>query len=180
MKVFLALLASLLGLIAIAAVLFLGYGREKSWERVAGPPDSRRIDLLSVRRSESTNDAMAGTAGLRSDIDIVLPAFGQSPAVLLQQIARQVKAVDPLAERIDDGDDPFYLHYVTYSPHMRFPDLVSFQAMSLKDGRTGLIAYARAQLGRFDFGANRKRLERYLADIDATAGNRVLAAPALN
>ena len=180
MKVFLIVLAILIGLFAVTAVLFVGYGREKSWERLAGPPDGGRIDLVSVQRSSTANDAMAATAGLRPDADIVLPVFGGPPAALMSQIARQIEANDWLARRVDNGEDPFHMRYVTYSPTMRFPDLVSFEAISLGDGQIGLIAYARAQLGRFDFGANRRRLELYLATVDATPQSPAVAAPALN
>ena len=148
----------------VAFVVFFLYGREKSWERLAGSPDSGQVDLLTVRRSLSSNDAMAGTEGLRADVDIVLPAYDENARVLLDRLATTIETVDPLARRVDDGSDPRHLRYVTYSPLMRFPDLVTAQVVALDDGKTGLLIYARAQLGRTDFGANLGRVKSYLPD----------------
>ena len=82
------------------------------------------------------------------------PTHQRSSCVL----PRQSKAADPQARRVDDGADARHLHYVTYSLAMRLPDLVSIEAVTFDDGRTGLILYARAQLGSSDFGANLRRL----------------------
>jgi hypothetical protein len=162
MKALLIVLALVAGLLIAAALVFVGYGREKFWERVAGSPDRGRVHLMSVRRSSTANDAVASTAGLRADADIVLPSYDESPATLMRRIAQNIETIDPLARRVDDGTDAAHLRYVTYSPGMRFPDLVSVEAFTMEDGRTGLIAYARAQLGRVDFGANQERLQLYL------------------
>lgn len=157
------------GLLVLAvvcvAILFFAYGRERSWLLVAGSPDRGRMDLSVVRRSPTANDALACSAGLREDCDFTLPAFGEEPGQLAAKLADRVAAADALARRVDDATDPAHLRFVTYSPLMRFPDLVSFQLVEMPDGKTGIIAYARAQLGRLDFGANRARLEAYLNDI---------------
>lgn len=153
------------GIAVLVTAVFLGYGRERSWERIAGSPDLGRFDLVTVARSPTANDAIAASTGLRSDIDIELPLFEEDASVLLQTIASTITEVDPLARRVDDGADDRHLRYVTYSPGMRFPDLVNIEAISVGDGRTGIILYARAQLGRIDFGANKKRLELYVRDL---------------
>ncbi len=154
-----------IGLAVLATAIFFGYGRERSWERIAGSPDLGRFDLVNVTRSPTANDAIAASTGLRPDADIELPVFEEDASVLLQTIASTIKEVDPLARRVDDGTDDKHLRYVTYSPGMRFPDLVSVEAISAGEGRTGIILYARAQLGRIDFGANKKRLELYIRDL---------------
>ncbi|MCY6379575.1 DUF1499 domain-containing protein [Hoeflea prorocentri] len=163
---FLAYAAGLLVLAFICiAIFFILYGRERSWLMIAGNPDRGRVDLSTVKRSPTANDALACTADLRDDCDFTLPAFSEKPEQLAARIADQVAAADPLARRVDDETDPGHLRFVTYSPRMRFPDLVSFQLVEMPDGQTGVMAYARAQLGQKDFGANRARLEAYLSQV---------------
>ncbi len=158
-------LAVLAGTVVLMAVVFVAYGREKTWERLAGPADRGQVDLRTVIRRETPNDALAGTVGLRADAEIILPVYAQSAETLLQRFADNIAAVDPLARRIDDGSDGRHMRFVTYSPVLRFPDIVVVQAVDLEQGQTGLLVYAAAQLGRYDFGANRRRLERYLSVI---------------
>lgn len=165
MRMVMIALSLIAGALVVAAIVFVGYGRERSWERLAGSPDRGRFDLMTAQRSSTPNDAVAASAGLRADADIVLPAYDAEAPALLQRIAAAIESADPLARRVDDGADASHLRYVTYSPGMRFPDLISIEAVAMDDGRTGLILYARAQLGRSDFGANRRRLQLYLEGL---------------
>ncbi|MEM6464123.1 MAG: DUF1499 domain-containing protein [Pseudomonadota bacterium] len=147
--------------IVVAAVVFLAVGRERSWQMIAGSADRGRFDLAEVKRSPTANDALACTPGLRDDCDFELPRFDAAPSDLADRIALQIETVDPLARRVDDRSDIGHLRYVTYSPNMRFPDLVNIEIVPVDEDRVGVVAYAHAQLGRLDFGANRARLERY-------------------
>jgi hypothetical protein len=164
-KIALIVVAVIVALPVLAGILFLGIGRERSWELIAGSADRGRLDLVKIERSPTANDALACTASLRDDCDFALPAFDQTPAQLSQRIAAQIEKSDSLARRVDDGSAPEHLRYVTHSPNMRFPDLVNIEIVPLPDGRYGVLAYARAQLGKLDFGANQNRLERYFHDI---------------
>ncbi|MDA4847303.1 DUF1499 domain-containing protein [Hoeflea poritis] len=165
MKTLLVAVAVVAAIILCAAIVFFAYGREKTWMRLAGSPDRGRLDLVEIRRSPTANDALACTARLRDDCDFEVPAIDAAPADIAARLAGRIEDADPLARRVDDGDDPAHLRYVTYSPAMRFPDLISIELVPLDDGRTGVIAYARAQLGRLDFGANLERLKLYLKDL---------------
>ena len=81
----------------------------------------------------------------------------------MDAILARIAAADPTAERVDDGTNPAYARFVARSRLMRFPDTVDIEAVVLDDGRTGLRAYGRAQLGRSDRGVNRARLKVWLA-----------------
>ena len=165
MKIALMVVTVIVALPVLAGILFIGIGRERTWELIAGSADRGRLDLRNLERSPTANDALACTAGLRDDCDFVLPAFTRQPAQLSQQIAARIEKSDALARRVDDGSAPEHLRYVAYSPTMRFPDLVNIEIVPLPGGGYGVLAYARAQLGKKDFGANRARLERYFQDF---------------
>lgn len=161
MKILFAAVAIIVALIVVVAILFLIIGRERSWELIAGSPDRGRLEFSTLERSPTANDALACTPGLRDDCDFDIPAFEGTPADLAARIVGHVPTADPLARRVDDGSAPEHLRYVTFSPNMRFPDLVNIEIVPMEDGQVGVLAYARAQLGEADFDANKTRLKRY-------------------
>ncbi len=164
-------------LLAAAALGFFAYGRERTWERLAGSADFGRYDFARAERTGTGNDVLAATPGLTGGKpDIVLRAASAPPAGLVEALARAIAYDDPAARRVDDRSDPLHLRYVTHSPFMRFPDFTVIEAVALPDGQTGLRAYARAQLGSNDIGANRKRLEAWLADFMTPQASKKPAA----
>jgi uncharacterized protein (DUF1499 family) len=48
-----------------------------------------------------------------------------------------------------------------------FPDVVIAEVVRLGPGRSSLALYSRARYGRYDFGVNRARVERWLARLAA-------------
>lgn len=158
-KTVLLSLAILLG--ALVAVFVL-IGRERSWELIAGSPDRGQRDFDTGRRSPTPNDALACSPGLCKDPDFEVAAFDDAPPIAIERLSQRLLDTDPLARRIDDRSNPVRARFVTYSPLMRFPDVIHLEARPLPDGRTGIMAYARAQLGKSDMGKNRGRLESLL------------------
>ena len=152
----------LLAILVVTGLVFAA-NRNAFWERIAGPADLGRYDFDSAPRSRTPNDALACTPGLcGSDPDIVLGEHDEPPEALVSAIARRVAEGPRPAVQVDDGRDTAYARFVVRSPLMHFPDTVDVEAVELANGRTGLRAYARAQLGRADFGANRAYLRSIL------------------
>ncbi|MEM9106127.1 MAG: DUF1499 domain-containing protein [Pseudomonadota bacterium] len=158
MKTLLFIAATIVALIIVVGIIFTITGRERNWERIAGSPDRGRLDFSNLTRSPTGNDALACTTGLGEGCDMTLPSFPAPLEQLAQKLANRIESVDPLARRVDDGTAPEHLRYVTYSPNMRFPDLINIEIVEMPEGNLGIQAYVRAQLGSDDFGANRKRL----------------------
>ncbi|WP_394688303.1 DUF1499 domain-containing protein [Hoeflea sp.] len=158
------ILLSSFSLVATALVLFLiVIGREKSWEMIAGSPDRGPYDFTTATRSPSANDALACSEGLCQNPDFLITAFDDTPESVIERLSQRLLSSDKLARRVDDRNNPAKARFVTYSPTMRFPDMIHLEARALTDGRTGVMAYARAQLGKSDMGKNRARLEALFA-----------------
>ena len=161
------MIKTILVIIAILLVLmmvgFLVIGRERSWALLAGEPGRKAYDFAKAQRSPTENDALACSIGLCPNPDFDVPTRDAAPADTILALERKLLDGDPLARRVDDRSDETRARFVTYSPLMRFPDVIHLEAETLPDGRTGIRAYARAQLGRKDFGKNRARLERLLS-----------------
>lgn len=161
------------GFVLVACLLVLGglvTGRDRLWEMIAGPPDLGAVDFATLEPGPHPNHVLVCPPGhCRPGVsDLQAPAFAV-PADRLSALVAAVAAEEPRTERVDDGSDPLRARYVVRSRVMRFPDTVSVEAVPLGDGRSTLAIYGRAQLGTGDFGVNRKRVERWLGEIEARA-----------
>lgn len=145
----------------VAATIVLA-GRASTWEFLFGNPDLGAFDRYAPSRSPTPNDALMCTPGLCDGVavDASLPEYDALPEILIARVDAAMVSLGMPIRRVDDGVDPAKSRYVTYTRLMHFPDTTSFEAVLLPDGHTGLVAYARAQIGRYDFGTNRKRLEQ--------------------
>jgi len=158
------LLGALL-LVGAAAAAFLLIGRERSWELIAGSPGTSQYDFSIAQRSATSNDALACSPGLCAEPDFEIGTFDDAPAIAIERLSQRLLASDPLARRVDDRKDPAKARFVTHSPLMRFPDVMHLEARAMPEGRTGIMAYARAQMGKSDMGKNRDRLKALLGNL---------------
>ena len=150
-------------LVAAGGIAFVTIGRERSWELIAGPPGLEPYDFNATLRSPNPNDALACSPGLCQKPDFEIAPMHDAPPIVIERLSQRLLASDSLARRVDDRKDPDKARFVTYSPFFRFPDVIHLEARPLQDGRTGVMAYARAQLGKSDLGKNRARLEALFA-----------------
>ncbi len=58
--------------------------------------------------------------------------------------------------------------FVERSLVFRFPDTISVQVLPDGDG-SGLVLYSRSQVGRYDFGVNKRRVSAILSSLDETS-----------
>lgn len=157
---FKTLLLSILVLIAIASMIFFYViGPERSWEMMAGSPDRGPYDFTTASRSTTSNDSLACSEGLCENPDFLIAPFDDAPEIVIERLSQRLLSNDKLARRVDDRSNPAKARFVTHSPIMRFPDMIHIEARPLPNGRTGVMAYAQAQLGTDDLGKNRERLE---------------------
>ena len=152
-------------ILVVIAIAFVTYGRENTWTLVAGPPDMGIYDFTAMPRSSTANDVLACTEGLcDGKADFVLPALDATPGEAISRLDSTLEGA-PRVRRVDDGSDPDYARYVTWSPTMRFPDTTDIRAVALEGGKSGLKVYARALVGQRDFDANTARIREWIAKI---------------
>lgn len=129
----------------------------------AGVPEAAALDFMHLRRPTSPNTALAGPSGLGPALDAVSPHYDVPPPVLYAAL-RRVAETEPrvFAQARFDADNQ--AAYVARSAFWNFPDLVQVAAVPDGAGSRPVI-YSRSLYGRYDFGANRKRVEGWLARL---------------
>ena len=159
-------IAIAVGIAVLAAFPALAlYGRERAWEHVA-PADLGPVEFATLQRSGDPNDALAATPGALPrglEAELSLPHFDAPPERVIAAVEARVALLD--ADAVLVASDGTTRRYVTRSRWMRFPDTTVIEAVPT-DGGTALRAYARASVGKSDFGANRARLERWLGGLE--------------
>ena len=163
----LKIIAVVVLLAAIVAASAFIYGRERTWKLLAGPADQGAVDLATLTRRSTRNDALlcrdnfcpAAIAGLPGSIYKV-------GAADLAAVLDAGLAAEEHLDRVDDGADPLYRRYVQRSAGLRFPDTVDVRVFPLSEDRSYMAIYSRSQLGYGDFGVNRKRIQRWIGYVD--------------
>jgi uncharacterized protein (DUF1499 family) len=84
----------------------------------------------------------------------------------LAELIDAVALAQPRTERVAGSVASGHMTYLTRTPLMGYPDFVSFRVYATETG-SSFAVFSRSRFGRSDLGANRKRMETWLAAIDA-------------
>ena len=121
-------------------------------------------DPTTLARAGTPNDwLICPEAACAAAISAVSPRYPMPPALLLAawraMLADQPRvtliAVDPARDLLLVQDR---------TPVLRFVDTVAIRVLPAGGGAT-FAAYSRSELGRYDFGTNRRRLEGWIAEL---------------
>jgi len=92
----------------------------------------------------------------------VSPVFTCTPQALLSAVDAIALGEDRTVSMMRDGGGQ--AEYVQRSKVFKFPDRITVQAVAAGEG-AALAAYSRAEVGRYDFKVNQRRLERWIAAL---------------
>ena len=149
----------------VAGLGFIAVGPEHVYTWIAGPADQGGVDFATLQRRSQPTDSLACTVHLcRIRVDLPLPVYAETPAVLMERLDAVVLADIGNLTRVDDGSRPNYRRYVARTAAMRFPDTIDAEAQTIAGG-TGLMIYGRSQLGTGDWGVNLGRQRGWAAGL---------------
>ncbi|MEL6437007.1 MAG: DUF1499 domain-containing protein [Pseudomonadota bacterium] len=161
-------------LIGVGAIGFMAYGPANTWRALYGSPDLGPFDLATLQRASRPNDALFCTPGAcPSGLEVSgeLPAYDLEPEALLTLLQDAIMALPGTKDLADGNAAAGSIRIITWTPSLGFPDTNQFWAVKLPDGKTGLVAYARAQIGYSDTGNNARRLREWTALLESETGN---------
>ena len=148
-----------------ASVGFMAIGPERVYTWIAGPADQGAVDFATLQRRTRPTDSLACSPALcRIRVDLALPIYADTPAVLMGRLDSVLLADSGNLVRVDDGTRPAYRRYVARTAAMRFPDTIDAEAQTLAGG-SGLMIYGRSQLGTGDWGVNLSRHRGWAAAL---------------
>jgi uncharacterized protein (DUF1499 family) len=139
-------------------------GLERMWRSLCGPPDLGNVDFATLRRRVSPNDALACPTEFcpQARPDFEPPVF-PLPAPRLRAIVSEVASARPDTILVQSG--PEQDRYLVRTRLMRFPDTVNVMVIPRSENASTLALYSRSQIGRSDFGVNRRRLGDWVERI---------------
>ena len=167
-----------IALAAAAAILVAGLAvgatpLDEVYSHLFGPPVLDVVHFATLTRRSSSNDALACPPDVcrQARIDIVPPVYPVS-AERLRAIVAEVAEGEPRtlpasANSFPDENDQD--RYGARSRILHFPDTINVETIPRGENSSTLAIYSRSQIGYWDFGVNRARLERWLKRIGELA-----------
>lgn len=142
------------------------YGPHKFLEQLWGNPDMGYVEIKSLSPIKKPNTALACPINYCKErsADISTGTYAKTVEKLREEIIDYFSK-DKDAKIVGDHKDRLSMRFVTYSPVMRFPDTIQVQLITIDKNTSTLAIFARAKIGRNDFGANKTRIENILAAI---------------
>jgi uncharacterized protein (DUF1499 family) len=122
--------------------------------------------LAALQRPASPNSALAAAADFKPTADIVLPVYHLPPAQLFAAI-EAVAASEPRVFVQIVYPATLEAHWVARSALLNFPDLIVAQVSPAGKDSSTLTLYSRSVYGSSDLGVNRKRLQAWIAALNA-------------
>ncbi len=152
-------LLAILALLALAGVML--------YVRLApSDPAEWHVDPRAAAKPDSPNSWLIRSVGG----DAPAPEFAISPAELAEVVDAVILA-QPRTQRLAGSVEDGHVTYVTRTQWMGYPDYVSVRVYATATG-SSLAVFSRSRFGQSDLGVNRKRLEEWMAAIDAAVRDR--------
>ncbi|WP_165820229.1 DUF1499 domain-containing protein [Microvirga sp. KLBC 81] len=143
-------------------------GLDRFWQSIFGSPDLGAVDFKTLTRRKTPNDALTCPQDFcpNAKPDDEPPVFSL-PATRLRVIVSEVVLSQPNTSLLETSAEQD--RFLVRTKLMRYPDTVVAQVIALDEGHSTLALYSRSQIGRSDFGVNRRRIERWLAALGMVA-----------
>jgi hypothetical protein len=152
-------------------------GIEFAWARVFGPSDQGPVDFDTLKRRPRSTDALASARAVspRANPDFDPPVFQIDPD-RLRALAAEVIGSESDTVKVFSDTGIRQDRFVTRTRLLRFPATADVRVLDLGEGRSTLAIYSRSPGPGSDFGANRKRVRRWVDRIAERVAKDIPAA----
>jgi len=160
--------------LAVVAILALGVRLYMSRAIEDRLRPAERVAIAELRPPLPHNAFLACPSGRCAAAGIASPVF-EMPWQRLRDYWKRMIAAEPRVVPVEAEADGRRIVLIQHSKMLRFPDIVTVEFIPLGEQRSSVAIYSRARYGRGDFGINRQRVRRWLAQLQHT----VSEAPAV-
>ncbi len=130
----------------------------------AGLEEARPLEFASLVLPRSPNTCLATPAWHPGFKHLETPVYPVSTGRLFEVLG-QVAAQFPRTYPRAGWPERHQAQWVERSALMNYPDIIVAEAVAAPDGGSGLFLYSQSLFGWSDLGANRARLDRWLAAL---------------
>jgi len=141
----------------------LPFAAQRGWSQVQQATAGERLIehyFAELKRPETPNHWMVAPPGFPGRPDAIAPAF-PVPVGSLRAAFREMLRQMPGAEIVVETEQG--LHVVATTRIFRFRDDVRVQFIAIDTRQSTLALYSASRVGYWDLGANRRRIEDWLA-----------------
>ncbi|MCX7373611.1 MAG: DUF1499 domain-containing protein [Alphaproteobacteria bacterium] len=131
----------------------------------AGLPPVTPVEFASLVLPRSPNTCLAAPASHPGFKHLETPLYPVPPAVLIDRLLRIADAM-PRTARMAHWPERHQAQWVERTALMNYPDIIVAEAAPAPSG-AALFLYSRSLFGYSDLGANRARVDRWLAALAA-------------
>jgi uncharacterized protein (DUF1499 family) len=120
------------------------------------------LDFDTLPRKRKPNSALALPAhSPRDDAELKSPVF-QATVEQLRDAVVSIAAHEPRTHLLHLDREAMQAEFEQSSRIFRFPDTITVAFEAVDASHASVSIYSRAKLGYYDFGVNRKRVQRWL------------------
>lgn len=130
----------------------------------AGLPPPAPVEFASLVLPRSPNTCLAAPAWHPGFRHLETPHAAATPDALMQRLLGVAQGF-ARTERMAHWPQRCQAQWVERSALMNYPDLINVEAVAAPQGGSGLLVYSRSLFGWSDLGANRARVQRWLAAL---------------
>lgn len=134
----------------------------------AGLPPAEPLEFASLVLPRSPNTCLA-TPGWHPGFRHVQTSLYPVSPERLHAVVAGMAAAQPRTFAYGEWAPRHQSQWVERSGLMNYPDIIVAEAVAAPDGGSGLFLYSRSLFGWSDLGANRARVERWLAALASAA-----------
>lgn len=136
------------------------------WDKILSAPTYQAVDFNNLKTTRNPNWYLVCPPQFCSNAAVhrEAPVFEKSVSDLAAQLKELIKAEGNLNIR---SENVTTFDVKIRTAVMRWPDLVSIEFIEAEDGGSTLAIFSRSIYGRKDFGANRKRVNKWLSALGA-------------
>jgi hypothetical protein len=135
-----------------------------------GLPPATPLDFAMLRLPASPNTCLAAPPGGHPQAHVTVPLLPVDAATAWP-VLRALGDAMPRTARYGEWPERRQAQWVARTRLMNWPDIVTAELVPGPTG-AGLFLYSRSLFGWSDLGANRKRVEAWLAALDAALRRR--------
>ncbi|WP_149540162.1 DUF1499 domain-containing protein [Siccirubricoccus phaeus] len=134
----------------------------------AGLPPAEPVEFFGLKLPASPNTCLATPPGAHPQAHLATPPLGL-PVEQAWPRLLAVAARFPRTTLLANWPERFQAQWVQRTAVLNFPDIIAAELGSGPAG-TGLFLYSRSLFGYSDFGVNRRRVQAWLAALEAEFG----------